>query len=135
MLLGIAQVLGKLLVELSERVSPLLFAFLDFVEFFFQPRRVLHIEDVAKILDQQIGNHQSDLSWHEFPAEFLHILPLLNRAEDGRVRRRTSDTAFFQFFHQRGFVVARRRLGEVLLRLDFAQRQFLTRLERRQLVF
>ena len=50
------------------------------------------------------------------------------------VGRRPADAALFQFLHQRSFVVARRRLGEMLLRLQFPQRELLSRLERRQLV-
>ena len=69
-----------------------------------------------------------------FPPSFGDVLALLDGGQNGRVRRRAADAALFQFFHQRRFVVARRRLGEVLLRLQFLQSQLLARLERRQLV-
>ena len=68
------------------------------------------------------------------PPSLLHVLPLLDGAEDRRVGGRASDAALFQLFHQRGFVVARRRLGEVLLRLQFFQRELLAFFKGRQLV-
>src|SRR5579859_6850255 len=45
-LLGIAEVFLELFVELAQRVRPLLFAFLYFIQLFFQARRVLKVENV-----------------------------------------------------------------------------------------
>ena len=50
------------------------------------------------------------------------------------VRGRPADAALFQFLHQRGLVEARRRLGEVLLRLQVLQRELLAFHQRGQLV-
>src|SRR5207302_6509223 len=63
-----------------------------------------------------------------------HVLPLLNGGKNGSVRRRPSNAALFQLLHQRRFVVARRWLGEVLLRLQFAQSERLSGFERGQFV-
>ena len=49
MLLGIFEIFLEFLVEVGEGVGPLLFAFFDIVEIFFQPRRVLNVENVAEI--------------------------------------------------------------------------------------
>ena len=135
MLLSVFEVLLKLFVEIGEGVGPLLLTVFDFVEFFFQASGVGHVENIAEVFHQKIGHDQSDFRRRKLPAQLGDVLALLNRGQDGGVGGRTADAAFFQFLHQRRFVVARRRLGEVLLRVDFAQRQFLTRLERRQLVF
>ena len=54
--------------------------------------------------------------------------------ENRRIGGRAADAAFFELLDQRRFVVARRRLGEVLLRLQFLERQFLAGFERRQFV-
>ena len=133
-LFGILEILLEFLVEVGQGVGPLLFAFFDFVEFLFQTRGVLHIENVAEVFDQQIGDDQADFGRRKFAADFLHVLPLLNGGENRRVGRRAADAALFEFFHQRGFVVARRRLGEVLLGLQFLERKFLSSFERGQLV-
>ena len=61
-------------------------------------------------------------------------MPLLDGAENRRVGRRPADAALFKLFHQRSFVEARRRLGEMLLGEKGLQRQLLSRFERRQLV-
>ena len=133
-LLGVAEVLLELLVEIAERVGPLFLAFFDLVQLFFQPGRVLEIENVLEVLHQQVGHHQPDLGRHEFSAQLLHVLALLDGADNRRVRGRPPDAALFQLLHQRRFVVARRRLGEVLLRLQFLQRQRLAGLQHGQLV-
>ena len=70
----------------------------------------------------------------KFPADLLHVLPLLNCGQNRSVGGRAADAAFFEFFHQRRFVVTRRRLGEVLLRLQFLERELLSGFERGQLV-
>ena len=83
------------------------------------------VEDVVEVFDQQIGDDQSDFGGSELAAVLLHVLAFLNGGENGRVGRRTANAALFQLLHQRRFVVARRRLGEVLLRLQFFQRELL----------
>ena len=126
--------MANLLVEVAERVRPGFFAFFDLVQFFFQPGGVLDIENVAEIFHQQIGHHQADFRRRKFSAQLLHVLPLLDGAENGGVRGRASDAAFFQFFHQRSFVIARRWFGEVLLRFQLFQSKLLPGFKRRQLV-
>ncbi len=125
MLFGILEFFSELLVEALQRVGPRLFAILDFVKFFFQAGSVLRIEDVLEVLHQQIGDNEPDFGRDELPANLLHILPLLNGADDGGVGRRPADAALFQLLHQRRFVEAWRRFGEVLLRLQFFQRELL----------
>ena len=85
-LFGILQVLLEFLPEVRHGVLPLLFSFFDFVELFFQTRRVLHIENVLEVLDQQIGDDETNLGRNKLAAELLNILPLLNRGKNGSVR-------------------------------------------------
>ena len=70
----------------------------------------------------------------KLPAQLLHVLPLLNSRQNRRIGRRTADPALFQLLHKRSLVVSRRRLGEMLLRLQLLQRELLPRFQRRQLV-
>ena len=100
MLLRILQVLLETLVEVRHRVGPLLFALLDFVEFFLQSRGVLRIEDVGKVFDQQIGHYQPDLGRHELATDLLHVLALLDGAQNGSVCRGSANAALFEFLDQ-----------------------------------
>ena len=54
-----------MLVELRQGVGPVLLAVFDLVEFLFETRCVLRIEDVLEVFDQQIGNHQADFRGNE----------------------------------------------------------------------
>src|ERR1044071_2939058 len=133
-LFSVAEVLLKLLVELAQRVSPLLLALFNLVQLFFKPRRVSRIKDFFKVLDQKIGHHQPRLRRYELAADLLYVLPLLDGRDNGRVCRWPSDAALFQFLHQRRFVESRRRLSEVLFGLQFTQRELLAHFQWRQLV-
>ena len=134
MLFGIFEIFLEFLVELGESVGPGLLALFDFIQLFFEVRRVLHVENVAEVLNQQIGDDQANLSRRELAAHLLYVLTLLDGGENRRISRGTANAALFQFLHQRRLVVARRRFGEVLLGLQFLERKFLPGFERRQLV-
>src|SRR4030088_1899523 len=131
-LLGVSKILSELLVKLGERVVARLLAFFNLVELFCQARGVLEVENVFKILDQQIGDDQADLRGSELASDFLRVLPLLDCAENGGVGGGPPNAALFEFFHQRSFVKARRRLGEMLLGEKRLQRQLLPGFERRE---
>src|ERR1044072_1912732 len=45
----------------------------------------------------------------------VHVLAFLERRDDGGVGRRAADAVLLERLHERGFGVARRRLGEVLV--------------------
>ena len=137
-LFSVGEIPLEFVVELPERVRPLLFAVFDLVEFSFETRRVLRIEYVLKVLDEQIGNDQADFRGNEFSTtarRLLHVLALLDRAQDGGIGGRPSDAAFFELLHQRRLVETRRRFGEVLLRLETSEFEFLSLDQRRQLMF
>src|SRR5260370_2552253 len=133
-LLGIGEIFGELLVETLERVDPCLFALFAFIQLFFQTGGVCQVESIGKVRDPQNAHDQSYFSANNFAADLLHILPLLDGADNRRVGRRPSDAALFQFFDQRSFVVPRRRLGKMLLRLEFIERKRLSGVERGSLV-
>jgi hypothetical protein len=59
-LLGVSEILGKLFVKLGERVVSRLLALFNLVEFFFQARGVLEVENILEVLDQQIGDDQAN---------------------------------------------------------------------------
>ena len=56
-------------------------------------------------------------------AFFLYVLAILNRGENGCVGRGAAHAVGFELLDQRCFVVARRRLGEMLLRQNLFEAQ------------
>ena len=53
-----------------------------------------------------------------------NVFAVFERGDDAGVGRGAADAVFFEGFNQRGFVVARRRGGEVLFAVEFVHRQF-----------
>ena len=123
-----------MVVKAIQQNGPLLRALFDLVQLLFQPGRISHIEDIRKILHQQVANHHSNLGGIKSPADLGHIFAVLNGVDDRGISRWTADSPFFENFHQRGFVVARRRRGEVLLVVQLFQLQQLHIVQIRQLV-
>src|SRR6185437_1762855 len=97
---SVFEVLLELFVEIGERLRPGFLAFLNLVQLFFELGGVLNIEDVAEVLDQKIGNDQADFRRREFSAQLLHILPLLDGAQNRRVGGWTSNAPLFQLLYQ-----------------------------------
>jgi hypothetical protein len=55
-------------VEAVQQVRPLLFAFFDVIELFFELGGVRHVEDVREALHQQVADHHADLGGIEASA-------------------------------------------------------------------
>src|SRR5215813_1049499 len=134
-LFSVTEVFGELFVELAQRISPLLLAFFDFVQFFFESSGVLEVEDIGKVFYQQVGYDEANLSRNEFSAKLLYILAFLDGGKNCRVGRWTPNAALFQLFDQRCLVVTWRRFGKMLLRLELPESESLANLQGRQLVF
>ena len=115
MLFGVLQIFVELFVELADGFAPGNLSRFDLVQLLFHARGVLHVEDVVKILEQQSGNHPAQLGWVKTATILPYVLSLLNCREDGGVGGRAAHAVGFELLHQRGFVVARRRLGEMLI--------------------
>src|SRR6202012_905311 len=95
----IFRLVGKVAVEAGEQVGPLLAAIFDVVQLGLELGRVLRIEDVREVLHQQIGNDGPNFGGNETAsttADLLHVLAILNRINDGRIRRRTANALLFK---------------------------------------
>ena len=125
-LFGVLQVLVEPFVELADGLAPGNLPRFDLVQLLFHARGVLNVEDIVEVLQQQPGHHSAQLGGVEPTALLLHVLAFLNGGEDGGVGGRTAHAVGFQFLHQRGLVVARRRLGEVLLGQKVAELEMFT---------
>src|SRR5262249_24332610 len=129
---GLIEVFFKAAVEFLHRFFPRHLAFFDFVQLFFHASREARVEDILKTLNQENGHLFAQHRGRKSSLVFGDIFPVDNRGNDRRVGGGTSDAFFFQFLHQSGVVVARRRLGEVLFRAQRFQAQRLALFDRRQ---
>jgi hypothetical protein len=68
----------------------------------------------------------------ELPVVLVCVVAGLNRSQDRAVRRRTADAVLFERLDQRRFGEARRRLGEVLFRVELEELEDVAFVERRQ---
>src|SRR5208283_5452573 len=124
-LFGVLQVLVEALIELLHGDAPVDLPVLDLVELGLHARRIRDVEDVVEAFEQQVGDHHAEFGGSEAAAILLDVIALLNGGNDRGVRGRASDAVGFQALHQRGFVIARRWLGEVLFRTDGLEPQAL----------
>ena len=107
-------------------------AVLDAVEVALHARGVLGIHQVVEALDQQVGDHHAQLRGLEAALVLLHVVPVLDGADDAGVGGGPADAVLFQLLHQRGFVEAGGGLGELLVRVELLQLQGLAQLQGRQ---
>jgi hypothetical protein len=86
----------------------------------------------AKWAVSRLANNLPQIRGRKVLVFQLYVLAVEQRGNDRRVGGRPADAFFFQLAHQRGFRVAGRRLGELLLLVELVQTERLPLLERRQ---
>src|SRR5713226_1661707 len=79
-LLGVFEILGELLVKLGKRIGPSLLALFNLVEFFFQARGVLEIENVLEVFHQQVRDDQANFGRSKLSPYFGRVLAFLDGA-------------------------------------------------------
>src|SRR6185437_5782125 len=121
-LFGVVEVGRTALVELGQGIGPTFPPLFDLVELFLHAGGILQLEDVLEIRGQELVDHGAELGGMELAAGL------------GGVAGRAADALLLEFLDERGFGVAWRRLGEVLLILERKQLQRLLLGERGQLV-
>ena len=113
--LGLFEVLREAAIEFLDRFLPGQLAFFDFVELFFHARREAHVENILETLDQQDAHFFAQHGGRKASLILGDVFALDDRGDDRSVGGRAPDAFFFQLLHQRRVVVARRRLGKMLL--------------------
>src|SRR5262245_6079545 len=131
-LLGGLQVDGELVVKLLQRRRPCKLAVFDLVQFLLHPRRVLDVEQVCETLDQQVVDDRAEFGGPELAFDLLDVFAILNDGHDRGVGRRPPDAFLLERLDQRGFGVARRRFGEMLVRRERVEFQLFALLDLRQ---
>src|SRR5258708_5360950 len=77
--IGFVEVNNEFFPELLDRFAPRQFAFLDLVEFFFEPRGKRNVENVLEALDQQRADTFSEHRGGEASLVFCDVLALEKR--------------------------------------------------------
>ena len=71
MLLGHSQLLLEVSIEAVQQIGPALLAIFHSIQLALKRRRVLRIEDVWKVLHQQLRHNGADLRRHKLPVIFF----------------------------------------------------------------
>ena len=115
---GGLQLFLKRIVKLVEHLRHLFLGGSDVVELVFHLGRELEVEDLGKLLDQEVGHGHPQMGRVEAPLFLLDVAAILDCLDDRRVGAGAADRLFFQGLDQRGLAVARRRLREMLGRVE-----------------
>src|SRR5436309_673707 len=118
LLLGGHQVVLKWRPEISHHLLPVQAALFDVVQFLFHRGGKVVVHHVAEVFDQQIVDQLAQIGGMQPAVDGLHISAALDRFNRGGIGAGPADPAFLQRPDQRRFRVARRRLGEMLLRVE-----------------
>src|SRR5207253_2175738 len=107
---------AELLVEAREERHALFVAGLDLVELLFHARRERRIHELELALQETVDDHLPKKRRTEAATvDLLDVVARLHLADDLGVRARATDAALLELTDERAFVVASRRLGELLL--------------------
>ena len=109
---------GEVAIKGIQHLAPIRGAAGDLIEFLLELRGESEIEQVVEILHQSIGNELADFLRVKAARVQRHVAAFLNCRNDRRVGRRSTDPALLEFPHEAGLAVTRRRLREMLPRLD-----------------
>ena len=126
------QAAQELVVELIQQALPVQLPGGDFVEMLLHRGGEAVVQQVGETFLQALGHDVAHLLGVESLVLQPHIAAILNRGDDRGVSGGAAYAALFQLAHEAGLAVSRRRLGEVLLGLEFDQGQGIALLQIRQ---
>ncbi len=104
--------------ELFQQGDPVFFSAGDGVELVLQPGGEVVVHVGGEVLGQEPVDDAAHIRGVETFLFQFHVFPPLQGGDDAGVGGGAADAVFFQGLDQGGLGVARRRLGEVLLRAD-----------------
>ena len=93
----------------------------DVVELVFQLGGEIVLDVTLEEVRQEGGDHPAAILRHEAPFVETHIVPVLQHLQDAGIGGGAADAQLLQLLHQAGLGIARRRLGEMLVRRDRAE--------------
>ncbi|VGP49613.1 hypothetical protein SB00610_02428 [Klebsiella quasipneumoniae subsp. similipneumoniae] len=102
------------------------------IETIFHLRSEVVVHQIAEVLFQSVGDDLAHFLRVETTVFHSHVTTILNGGDNRGIGGRTTDTAFFQLFNQRGLAEASRRFGKVLGRRQLDQAQLVALFDQRQ---
>ncbi len=131
-LLGVLDLGEKIAPEVTQNVFPVQFAGGDAVELLFEIGGEV-VFDVFREEAFKEGGDKSALGLrHQLALVDCHIVAIAQRRQRRRIGRRAADAEFFHLLDQRCFRIARRRLGEMLCRIDLLLGEIFAGIDLRQ---
>ena len=119
--LDVLDLLDEGLPELRQRRGPRLLAARDRIEFIFHVGGEAVVDVLMKVIGQEAADDLADVGGREAAILDLDVFAIAQRRDDRSIGRGAADAVFLQRLDQRGLGEARRRFGEVLLRVTVAQ--------------
>ncbi len=108
------ELLPKPRVKIIQHAAPIFLTLGDFVQRLFHIGGKTKVHQVGKTFHQALGDHIAHFLGIKTALVQAHIATILDRRNNRRIGRGTTDTAFLQLFDQARFGIARWRLGKVL---------------------
>src|SRR5690348_2029585 len=136
--LGDIEVLGagdggrKICPEIRQNLLPIDAAAGNVVELVLEVGGEIVLDVALEEFHQERGDEAATVLWDQPLLVELHILAVLQHLHGRGIGRRPADTELFELLDQARFGVTRRRLGEMLLRIDFVAGQRVTLVEHGQ---
>jgi len=116
-------------VELGHHIGPGDFALFDFVEFLLHLRGEPDVEQLRQSSHQKVVDPETEFGRNQLALFPVDVGAVLDGPQDRRIGRGAADAVLFQLLDERRFAVARRRLGELLLRFEILDGQRVAVLE------
>ena len=132
--LGLHEVLLEFLPELVEGVQEAVSSRLDLIQLLLHRRCVLDVHDVGEVDYEEVDDHEAELGGPQPTLALFDVLAGLDGRDDARVRGGATDAVLLQLLHQARLAEAGWRLCEVLVGVEFLEREGLALLEGRELV-
>ena len=113
-------VFNELNPETAQQLFPFHFAGRDVIQIFFQLCRKVVFHILFEKVFQKDGHNAAAVFRNKTQFFNPNVFSFLQYRNNRSISGRTSDSQFFQFFHQTGFGKTRRRRSKVLFRRNFA---------------
>ena len=115
---GVVVGLGVTEVEAGQPVGAVLLTGGDVVQLILHGGGEVVVDERGEVVLQQADHGERHPAGHESVAARHDVATVLDRLDDRRIRRRTTDTQVLHLLHQAGLGVAGRRVGRVTVRGD-----------------
>ena len=119
-------------VEAGEPLGAVLVAVRDLIQLVFHGRGEVVVHQRVEVILQKSNDGERNPAGHQRVAAGDHVAAVLDRLDDAGIRRRAANAQVFHLLDQAGLVVARRRVGGVLVGAELRRVQRVALVKLRQ---